>query len=261
MKRLIQSLFMGCLFVFSIPTFARELVEYVIAAEQLNNHIARSNSIGAMPKLDDKNIASYFSILTDSAGLLDVTSNNHEKDLGYYNRVCVKTVDFMGLYIFFNPSETPISRLSSQNLLELMNKNKVNYQNELTLLNNFNIKCEAKTIPLLTIFAQNLKSNFPPEVFQVMSKSPFSFASNNFLSNLSQACSLIYGEENSSKLLTTLAELSRGYAEALQIESRHEVLAIAKAEQKKLPARFYIYLQKIIDEMSTESCEGLCALK
>lgn len=141
-----------------------------------------------------------------------------------------------------------------------MERNFVAYQDEVFRLYPFVLRCNARQIPLLTKFAQNLK----PEEFTEVRRSGLQQARLGMQQTLTGMLQELANPqirlENKRAAAQAMAETADAFAAVLRSEARGQIVQLARAMQAGAPAELQPDIRKIAAAMSTSTCAGLCAL-
>jgi hypothetical protein len=186
-------------------------------------------------------------------------------DLGVIDDVCgtanKASVSFMlfGLKSQVNPADP--QQQAQQKLIALMNQNTVVFQDELEKLQPFLLRCLAREIPLATQFVASLK---PEELTPVRIQGLMGIRSGllQVYSGVLQAANdTRFREDYRTAMLSVLAETSARFASVMDLSLRRRLLDAAQAAASKASDPYKPYLTRIATGLSSESCDGLCAVR
>ena len=236
---------------------------YFKTAEEFKKLISDKASRGEIPRSSEKKVMNMINTLSDKKSHL--SPNNYSvKNLDILMNMCnyanefVMTYALFGLQAEIKKGDNPDT--AAQKALELMEKNTILFQNELSKLQPFHISCMATQAPVITEFVLALK---PEEITGVRLNGLRRFQKGVLGIYLSAFANIFNEQMNSAyhyELVRTLSDSSLYFSKILPVSSRQQIVNYIKSIQAKVLPEFNTEFQKIMDAMKDTTCEGLCAL-
>ena len=249
--------------VVSAAAWAKDIATYLRAAQEFQRLVAEETQKHRMPRMTNKKVAELIATLSDSQNFLESKSYTL-KDLGPLGSVCGQAHAATMSYAYFGLIRTidakgyPIAPAGQT--LKVMEKNVVAFQEELTQLHPFFVRCMAKTIPLSHEFVLSLK----PEQFTQVRRLGLSQVRKGTFQmyygtlQMAKAKDATIKEHYVVNLLQAMAETAPHYASVLQLSARRQVFDLAEAGESTATPKLRGYFKKIAEAMNSTGCEGLC---
>jgi hypothetical protein len=236
--------------------------QYLAAAKKFEQMKLDTNQRQTMPRITDENVADVLKVLSDERVL---TARYYGvKDLGLLLDVCGKANEVNMSYALFDlksqmsPNAQPIE--AAAKVKSVMEKNVVNFQDEISVVLPFLIKCTATQTPLLNQFMESLR---PEEFTDVRRKGALQARDgmlNIYYGTLTSVADLRIKEANRLRMLAVLAETSSVFAKSLPNDRRKSISDLVNSVLRVGPDLFRSYLLKIQDSMSESICNAMCKL-
>jgi hypothetical protein len=185
-------------------------------------------------------------------------------DIGGLMDICAvttkATVSLMlfGLKSHLNPTQTPQQMLPE--VVALANRNTIAFQEVLQQLQPFQLRCLAKEVEPLTAFVASLK---PADLTDIRKQGLAQVRSGTmevYTGGLLAANDTRLGAQYRASMLATLAETSGRFATILELPVRRQLRDSVRTAASQAPDAYKGYLVRIADSLSSETCDGLCAI-
>lgn len=259
----IMKLFLFCVFLAAnTSAVAHEARAYLDASKEFEGLVAQSQSVGKMPRIEDKKVAGLITVLSDSERFLK-SPTYFLQDVDALMDICEKSKATVMSYVLFDFKKIdPRGAQVALQLSRLTEKNIQTFQGELEQLQPFQIRCMGKAIPLLNDFVTSL----PPHKFTETRRTGFqqmrAGIMQDFTTILRDAYNTAYNESYRLKLLQALSDSASAYSSALQPASRRQLRELAKSGsgQAGVPKDFNPYIEQISNALAGTDCVGLCGL-
>jgi hypothetical protein len=241
---------------------AGEAIDYSRAAQEFERVATAAKDENAMPRLSDPKSAKLLASLSDTS-LLD-RKTYRIGDLDELMSICDETNKLTMSYTLFGSKNLDLhnadpKQLTSQ-LVPLMTRNAVRFQDELTPLMAFSLHCQAKSVPPLTEFVATLKSQ---QMNAARHQGLVQYREGIFkmcYGALQVSVDPAQKQPNRVRILRELADDAPQLASVLQPQARTQLIALIRTEQVKSSPLLDPHFKAIADAMGSTRCEALCAL-
>lgn len=142
-----------------------------------------------------------------------------------------------------------------------MSRNTVVFQDELKQLQAFLVRCMARTIQSLTEFALSLKHGELTDVRRPGIAQMGSFLWQVYSDALQMLADPKIRDDFETALLEALAETSAHHASAMPLSERKQMHASMAAAAARATGTIHVFLSRIAEALSANTCEGLCAIR
>ncbi|VVE79134.1 hypothetical protein [Pandoraea sputorum] len=231
---------------------------YMQASQQFDEWMEKYS---AMPRLSDERAATFLAPLSDSRRFLDGNTFG-EAQLPVLMDLCGQANRKAKNYLLFDLDKVVEESMpldaAQQAIFGKMLRNSLTYQDELALLQPFEIRCMAKLVPLVTRMFEHMK---PEEItpvrrqgIEMMRKGMDSF----FLATLSSASDPSLNDRYRTNMLMAAAETAPQIVPAMKPEEREKLKLAAKTVVNTAPENLKDYIERIADTFAQPNCEGLC---
>lgn len=215
-----------------------------------------------MPRITTPAVATVIATLSDAERFL-VKPQFGVEDQGTLLDICDRANKAVMVYMLFdlkNHVDTSAGPLTNANsMVAVMNRNIHTFQAELSHLQPFVVRCNAKGIPLMAEFQSRLK---PEEMTDVRRAGLQRARMGGFATVLGSVQAVSDGSLNESyriALLHAVAENARQFASFLPVASRQQIVAFTLAAQRTAPAGALTDLSIILESMSSTECAQICS--
>lgn len=144
-------------------------------------------------------------------------------------------------------------------MLNLVSKNTIRFQNQLSLIQSFYITCQAKTLPLLADFYETL----PPADLTEVRKQGLLEAQQGLVGIYSNSAVSLLDENLNPNYKDTIAavlmEHSAIYFASLNPAQRNSVLELIQPYRQKLKKQYPEFLQNLEFNLEQAPCNALCS--
>ena len=215
-----------------------------------------------MPRITEAQAAEVIAILSDTQGFLKSTTYRL-KDLNSLMDMCGKANAAVMSYALFdlkaNVDPNSDLKLIAAQTQQLIGRNIRTFQDELSKLQPFLIRCMAMQIPLFNEFMSSLKPEERTDVSRAGLQRARLGMLGVYIGGLQSIISADLSDSYRLNLLESLAETAPAFVTFLPLDARKQILELAKAALPTAPSNFQLYLTKITEAMSDLRCEGLCS--
>jgi len=145
-----------------------------------------------------------------------------------------------------------------QAVLRLEQRNLLTYQDELSELQPFEIRCMARQTPLLARFIERLK---PEEITPVRLRGLEQGRrgiDGFFLGTLISANDISLSEHYRASILKALAETASEFVPIMKQDEREKLELTARTATNNAPVSLKGYIEAIAKNLAQSTCEGLC---
>lgn len=245
-------------FGFITSILADQFDGYIQASQQFDEWVEKT---GAMPRLTDERAAALLATLSDNRRFLDGITFD-DAQLPALMDVCDKANRKVMSYMLFDLRNHVDKSMSAETLqqavLRLEQQNVLTYQDELSELQPFEIRCMARQTPLLARFIERLK---PEEITPVRLRGleqARKGIDGFFLGTLFSANDISLSERYRASMLKALAETASQFVPIMKQDEREKLELMAKAASNSAPESLKGYIETIAKNLAQSTCEGLC---
>ncbi|PMS16899.1 hypothetical protein C0Z18_22445 [Trinickia dabaoshanensis] len=259
MRRVKLWLTFACLYLgFVHIAFAGPLDDYMRASQQFDEW---TQATGSMPRLTDERGAALLKTLSDTHRFLDDVTFD-DAQLPLLMDVCGKANRNVMSYVLFGlrdhvDKSMPIATVQ-QAVLTLVQRNQVTYQDELSELQPFEVRCLARQTPLMARFMDKLK---PEELTSIRRKGieqTRQGLDNVVLGTLRLATDESLSMRYRSSMLKALADSASELIPMLTLDERAKLRTAANGTLDSAPDGLKIYITSIAQNLTLPTCDGLC---
>jgi hypothetical protein len=241
--------------------------EYLAASTRFDALVADAAQKGSVPRISDEQTAAVIAILSDAKFL--TLGTWQIEDFGLLATICVKANAATMTYLLFDSKAYVDAKSAPEamklQVLKLAQRNTERFQDELSSLQPFLVRCGATQISLLSSIFATLKAEEMTDVkrralqsaFQQMRGGAFGMYFGSLLGIEDTSVSEAY----KIRIFEALAESASVVAQALKVEDRKQLANLATKKQLDTPSVFRPYLAKIAEAMGDTSCDGLCTFR
>jgi len=265
MKRLVSLVFVALWgsAAFCAPSPA-DLVAYKDAGARLMALIEAAQEKGEISRLKTPEVVALVRSVSEESKVLR-TNSYAASELGTLldicdvaNRASVSLMLF-GLKAHLSPGANE-QQMQAQ-MVALMTSNTVAFQDELKELQPFLLRCLAKEVRPMSQFVASLK----PAEFTDVRRQGLTQARSGMLQIYAGALQATtdarYSNEYRLALLAALAESSDSLASVIELPVRRQLHETARVAAAKAAAPYRRHLDRIAGSLSSEVCDGLCAIR
>ncbi len=234
---------------------------YLEASARFEALVAQGAQERRMPRATEAQAADVIATLSDTQRFLNSTTYR-PKDLPLLTDMCGKANAAVMAYALFDLKahidQSAKPQVVAVQLQRLMERNVHTFQEELSRLQPFLVRCMATQIPLLEVFVSSLKPEEMTDIRRAGLQKARMGTFAMYVGVLESARATSLGESYRQNLLEALAETASAFAPSLQLTERSRILDFVKAVRPIAPSSFDLYLGKISEAMSDVRCDGLC---
>ncbi len=248
--------------VFCEPSSA-DLAAHKEAGARLTSLIQKAQDSSQVSQLKSPTVMSLVKVISNEARILK-SDPYTSAELGTLLDICeVANRASMSLILFdlkAHLNETMTQSQIQAEAFALMNRNTAMFQNELKELQPFLIRCLAKEVQPMTQFMTSLK----PADFTDVRRQGLAQARSGIYKIYAGALQIsnetTYREDFRIALLVVLAETSDRFVSMFQLPERKQLYDSMKISASRASGSYKVYLTRIANSLSIDTCEGLCAL-
>ena len=236
------------------------LKAYWDAAQEFQQQIEQKAVAGSVPRLSDAKAEHLFSILSDHKRFLQERKYGL-KDVTELMRVCGKSNEISAYYMQLGMGEVAqkngeFPEMMADAMMDLVAKNTIIYQDEISALQSFSVRCRAILFPLHLEFIFSLNAGVQSQ--DMMNKNLEAlFIYKSVLQSLGR---IEINHANKLRLAQALAESSKQYLPFIPLDGRVEMTALIKRVQEASEPDVSRQLDKIITTLSSKECGWVCQL-
>lgn len=237
---------------------AGPLDDYFQASQQFDQWVEKT---GTMPRLTDERGAALIATLSDNRRFLD-NGTFDDTQLPALMDLCDKANRKVMSYVLFDlrshvDKSMPLLVIQ-QAVLKVEQQNIQTYQNELSELQPFQIRCMARQMPLVTQYIEQLK----PEQITPVRLSGLEQGRKGieavFLGALISASDTLLTEHYRASVLKALDDAAAQLVPVMKPDGRERVEVKANSAMSSAPPSLQDYIKGISDSLRQSTCAGLC---
>lgn len=239
-----------------------DLADYKHFGGQLMALINAAQEKGEISQLKTPEVMSLVRSVSDEGKVLR-TSTYTVGELGTLFDICdVANKASVSLMLFGRQAHlSPEANQQQAQTVALMDSNTLAFQDELRELQPFLLRCTAKQIRPMSEFITSLK---PADFTDVRRQGLTQMRSGLFQmyeGALQAATDTRYSDEYRLALLAAMAENSDSFALAIELPVRRQLHELTRVAAAKAAESYKHHLDRIARSLSSEACDGLCAIR
>ena len=247
-----------------VAASAQEFTAYAAAKAQFDQMVQASAKQNRMPQLGNPAEAKVLATLSDSKRFID-TVKFELKDLGGVLSMCGQANGAMIEYLKFRMGSFDIHAIQGKVTAPLsdqlaMERNIKTYQDEVTPVISFSLRCMGDQVVLLAEFSGKLT----PAEMNATRIAALAQVRGGVLQTFVGAANISTERDlkmvNRKMLIDTLAGVATRYAAVLELVQRKQVRDLFASILPGAELELAPQLQRIVEAMDSSECVGLCRL-
>jgi hypothetical protein len=236
--------------------------DYLITAKTFQALQAKATDVASMPRASDPGMKEMLGVLSDERMFTE--RKYTQADFSTLLDVCGAANTHNMAYILFDmktkvTERSDFMKMATQ-IRELSERNTVTFQEELSALQPFLIRCMASQIALIEEFWDSLSSKDRTDIRKNGAIQARQGIVNIYVGLLSSLQLEKISDANRHKHARALSDSAQVFAQMISLQQRSAIRTGVKEVQPKVGAEYQKYLDQIVQAMDQKRCGSLCAL-
>lgn len=248
----------------SLAATAAPYEEYALAAQQFAQLSTAAASQHGMPRRSDPLTAQVLNTLADHKRFLD-TQTFSGADMSSLNTMCTQANQIVIGYLLYDlaakvdKSITDPQRVAAA-VAAVGARNALTYQDEMTPVMAFNLRCQARQMPLLAELTKNLKPEEMTDERRAGLEQMRKGLMQAYLGTAQSAGTPEIRFENRRQMMSAMADVTPSFSQVLDLERREAALKFWLMQAANMPPEFSTQYQQVITALRSTQCDIICSI-